>query len=81
VNGFLPVALFCHFPLGPEGGDLLPSFRKLHLHEDQFTVQPLLRCDQSLLFCDQPRSLCQDSVTIRCEAGDNFEAIPIARSG
>jgi hypothetical protein len=81
VNGFLPVALFCHFPLRPEGGDLLPSFGKLHVREGQFTVQPLLRCDQSLLFCDQARSLCQHPVTIRCDSGDSSEALLIARSG
>ena len=56
MSGFPPVALFGHFALGPEGGDLLPSFRKLHLREGQITVQPLLRCDQSLLFCQTPRT-------------------------
>jgi hypothetical protein len=43
-------------PLWFQGADLLPSLRKLHLREGQFTVQPLLRCDQSLLFCQTPRS-------------------------
>jgi hypothetical protein len=65
----------------PEGVDLLPSFRKLHLRKCEFTVQPLLPCDQSLLFCDQPRSLYEHPVTIRCDSGDSFDALLIARCG
>ena len=59
-GGFIctPVALFGHFPLWLEQGDLLPSFRKLHVRQSQFALHPLLRYDEPLSFRDQALLLC-----------------------